>query len=1010
MSTKKKSGNGKVEILIAEDSPTQAEQLKQLIEKHGYHVLSASNGKEALTFLHQHKPLIIISDIIMPEMDGYELCRQVKANEKFKSIPVILLTALSNSEDVIKGLECGADNFITKPYDENYLISRINYLLTNMHLQDIDESQMGLTIHFGKQKYFISSNRRQIFNLLLSTYETAIQKNRELERVQEELRRLNEQLEERVKERTTELIAEVEERKRFGEALRVSHHSLEISNRHSEMASLLKEFVSEIKNFSGCAAVGIRLLDKEGNIPYQAYEGFSQTFYESESPLSIKSDQCMCINVIKRMTNSKLSFYTKGGSFYTNGSTRLLATVSEEERGKTRNVCNQFGYESVVLVPIRIGDRILGLIHTADPRENKAPLEMVEVLESIGIQLGTAIQRLHDAEGIKRSEAKYRTLFEQSMDAVYITTREGRFVDVNQSMLDLFGYTREEMMRMYVRKIYANPPDRHKFQQEIEQKGFVKDYDIKFRKKDGTEIDCLVSAVLRLANDGSILGYQGIIHDITKRKRMEEELRLRAELLDNVTDSIFVHDIEGNFIYVNERAYKSRGYTKDELMGMNVRELDTPEYASLIEPRITNLMEKGELTFESAGFCKDKSIIPLEIHSRIIDSDGQKLILNVGRDVTERKKAEQQLLMTSKLASVGELAAGVAHEINNPLTGVIGFAQLLMEAENVPPEIKEDLQKICEESQRAVRIVQNLLRFARRHKPEKDYVDISDLIEHTLEMESYRLRTSNIALTTNLATDLPLITADHNQLQQVILNIMTNAEQAVARTKRKGKITVTTEKSEDYVRISISDNGPGIEPEHITKIFDPFFTTKEVGSGTGLGLSICHGIIAEHGGRIYAESAPGKGATFIIALPVAVEKEKKAAKAKSHRPRQKATGNILIVEDEPSIRAVLTRTISASGYQAQAVSDGKAALRKLAENVYDLLIVDLKMSGLSGRELYEIMKKSHPNMAKRVVFITGDVVTADTHDFLVSTGKPYLSKPFNPREIIDVIEKALGGM
>jgi CheY-like chemotaxis protein len=369
--------------------------------------------------------------------------------------------------------------------------------------------------------------------------------------------------------------------------------------------------------------------------------------------------------------------------------------------------------------------------------------------------------------------------------------------------------------------------------------------------------------------------------------------------------------------------------------------------------------------------------------------------------------------MTSKLASIGELAAGVAHEINNPLTGVMGYAQLLMDKQDVSQDVKDDLQKIYEESQRAVKIVQNLLRFARRYKPEKEHADINDLLERTLELEGYKLRTSNISLTINLVPELPLILADSNQLQQVILNLITNAEQAMVRTKRKGKITVTTEKVKDYVRIAITDNGPGISPEHITRIFDPFFTTKEVGSGTGLGLSVSHGIITEHGGRIYAESESGKGATFIIELPVAVEgqqsaveKEKKAAKAKSHRPRQKATGNILIVEDEPSIRSILTRPLSNTGHQAQAVSNGKTALRKLAENVYDLLIVDLKMSGLSGRELYEIMKKSHPNMAKRVVFITGDTVTPETHNFLVSTGRQYLSKPFNPREITDIIEKA----
>jgi len=203
--------------------------------------------------------------------------------------------------------------------------------------------------------------------------------------------------------------------------------------------------------------------------------------------------------------------------------------------------------------------------------------------------------------------------------------------------------------------------------------------------------------------------------------------------------------------------------------------------------------------------------------------------------------------------------------------------------------------------------------------------------------------------------------------------------------------------------------------DDITRIFDPFFTTKPAGSGSGLGLSICHGIITEHGGKIYAESTPGQGTTFIIELPIAageqavIIKDEKTAKKKSRQPGQKMRGDILIVEDEPAIRAVLTRNLSAKGYQVQAVPDGKAALSKLAKNVYDLLLVDLKMTGMGGRELYEVMKKKHPNSAKRVVFITGDVMTADTHDFLASTGRPYLIKPFDSNDITDVIEKALAG-
>ena len=194
------------------------------------------------------------------------------------------------------------------------------------------------------------------------------------------------------------------------EALRIYHYFLRILNRHTEMVPMLKEYVTEVRNFTSCAAVGLRILDEEGNIPYEAYKGFSRRFYESESPLSIKSDQCMCINVIKGTTDPKLPFYTESGSFYMNATTRFLATVSEEEKGRTRNVCNEFGYESVALIPIRLGDHILGLIHIADPKENMVPIEIVQILEKEALQLAMAVKRFRAEEQLRSSRDQLRNL------------------------------------------------------------------------------------------------------------------------------------------------------------------------------------------------------------------------------------------------------------------------------------------------------------------------------------------------------------------------------------------------------------------------------------------------------------------------------------------------------------------------------------------------------------------------------------------------------------------------
>ena len=245
--------------------------------------------------------------------------------------------------------------------------------------------------------------------------------------------------------------------------------------------------MAEIKNFTGCAAVGLRTLDDEGNIPYQAYDGFSQRFYESESPLSIKADQCMCINVIKEDTDPKLSFYTEGGSFYINGTTRFLATVSEEEKGETRNVCNQVGYESVALVPIRLGERILGLIHLADPRENMVSLEMVEMLERVAMELGTAIQRVRAEEALRESEERHRSLFENMPVGLYRTTPDGEYLDANPALMKMMRYPDMESLRASsVIDAWANPEDRIAWQEEAEREGLIRDRHVRMRRADGS--------------------------------------------------------------------------------------------------------------------------------------------------------------------------------------------------------------------------------------------------------------------------------------------------------------------------------------------------------------------------------------------------------------------------------------------------------------------------------------------------------------------------------------------
>jgi signal transduction histidine kinase/FixJ family two-component response regulator len=412
-------------------------------------------------------------------------------------------------------------------------------------------------------------------------------------------------------------------------------------------------------------------------------------------------------------------------------------------------------------------------------------------------------------------------------------------------------------------------------------------------------------------------------------------------------------------------------------------------------------------TLEVEFLRRDGSALWAELKMNFMrDAAGRPVgILGVMRDISERKKAEEQrrefeqrAQLASHLASVGELSAGVAHEINNPLTGVIGYAELLMQ-EDVPEHIKNDLEVIRDGAKRVASIVKGLLTFARQTRPERTVVDINQVIEVCLRLRAYELETSNIKVVTNLAPDLPLTIADPGQLQQVFLNLLINAEMEMKLAHGKGKLIIKAEQLDNTIRISFKDDGPGIVKENLMRIFDPFFSTREIGKGTGLGLSICHGIVAEHGGRIWAESKLSKGATFIVELPVVAE-EKPPRRTKVASKLQRATkGKILVVDDEPVVRRLLSQILTEEGHEVEATDDGKDALNRIKSNRYNLILLDMKLPGMSGSELYGRVKEIAESLAQRVVFITGDVMGVDTEVFLARTGIPYIHKPFDVEQL-----------
>jgi PAS domain S-box-containing protein len=462
-------------------------------------------------------------------------------------------------------------------------------------------------------------------------------------------------------------------------------------------------------------------------------------------------------------------------------------------------------------------------------------------------------ERKRAEEALKKSEEKYRLLLEQSPIGIIATNLEGKVLSANRAMETITGYSLEELRTIDIANIYESPEDSRKLFEGLSRLGVPGNY-----------------ARIHVGDTDII---QTVCVDITERKRAEEALRESEErfraIFDNVADGILIADIEtGKFYSGNKAICQMLGYSLEELRNLGVTDIHPEEdvvynlgqFEKLSKRQIS---KSGDIRVKR----KDSSVFYAEVNASPAAFRGKTYLISTFRDITERKKMQEQLVVQDRLASIGELAAGIAHEINNPLTGILGLSELILDT-NVPADVREDLKTIHSEAQRTARIVQNLLTFARKQPQEKQPVNVNDSISKVLELRAYEQKVSNINMITRFAPDLPEVKANAFQLQQVFINIIINAEYFMIKAHNRGTLTIATEQVDNIVRISIADDGPGIVKKNLLRMFSPFFTTKEVGKGTGLGLSICHGIVTEHDGRIYAESEVGKGATFIIELPI----------------------------------------------------------------------------------------------------------------------------------------------
>lgn len=492
------------------------------------------------------------------------------------------------------------------------------------------------------------------------------------------------------------------------------------------------------------------------------------------------------------------------------------------------------------------------------------------------------------------------------------------------------------------------------------------------------------------------------------QKILQEKSKEQEIILDSSPVMIFYKDLENRFVRVNKSFAEFISIPFNEIIGKSNFEL-VPDKSEQLRKEDQEIIKTGKSKLNIQGYFDTPNgkrwILTDKIPYR--DLNGNiKGIIGFSLDITERKHLEEQLLQSEKLASVGQLVAGVAHELNNPLAIISGYSELMKTIPYLEEKDKKMLDKIIKGVKRCSAIVENLLKFSRKTEIKKTNIKINDVIFDALSMRENQFKVDNIMIIKDFSTILPITVGDQNQLQSVFFNLANNAYDAMYEVNKKGTLLVKTYQERNFIIVEFIDDGPGVPVEHQNKIFDPFFTTKEVGKGTGLGLSLCYGIINEHGGQLYFDKSYTKGARFVIKIPIVKPLSVKVPEVKTFDLPIKA--NILVIDDEPEILDIQRSVLeSYEYYKVDAVTSGEEGFALIEKNNYDLIISDVKMPGkMDGEDVYWKVKAKDEKIAKRIIFITGDI-SDEIRTFLEKYNILHIRKPFRIKDYLAVVSEAL---
>jgi PAS domain S-box-containing protein len=633
----------------------------------------------------------------------------------------------------------------------------------------------------------------------------------------------------------------------------------------------------------------------------------------------------------------------------------------------------------------------------------------------------------------RENETRFTELFETLREGVYLALADDRITEVNPALAQMLGFAgREEILQLELSSLYQNAADRAGERTKLDDLGFLRAREVTLKhRQDSREIIALHTTAAIRDPSGKFVRYQGTFVDVTEQREMERRLHREQEfarrLMDSFPDLVVTLDAESRYTFVSPQVIDVLGHRPEDLIGKKLGgRIDPQDYDALLElfnDLIAGRRSNGQIEYRTQH--KNGSWRLLRASARPLNDEiGRTIgIIASVRDITEQQRLQQQLIQTERLAAMGQMIAGVAHELNNPLTAILGVTELMRD-QATDETSRRQLDLAHRQARRAAHIVESLLVFSRPATPRNALLHLSDLLQRTLQLHEHSLRSNQIQVDLVPRPDLPTVLGDSNQLTQVFLNLIVNAEQAIREVRDQGTLRIRLGVVGDRVLITFQDDGVGIRRETLPRIFDPFFTTKRPGRGTGLGLSICMAIVREHNGDISAQPLPDGGSVFTVSLPVCTQAVLVAdpnpapiSRAETRPSDSPAlTGKrILVVDDEEGIRELVADSLASRNISVDCASSSEQALELATQRSYDAILCDVNLESQSGMPVsgFDIYDRIRENLASRsmalplFIFMTGDLVDLTSDEQAVRQGSLFLQKPFRIADLLLLLSKSL---